>query len=199
MTSPRCIRIVHALDGRIRFRLPWLRAAADDATTIADHLSGLNGMAEVQVRPYTGSVLCRYDPSALDRDAILQALKSRTGVVHVLLPGDAAPPTRDAPAQTSVAQAVRRSVGALDRDLQRATNGRLDLGTAAALGFFTLGAAEIAFTRKLPIPPWFNLAWWAVRTFTMFERDEAPASNALRPHPSRRQNVRRRRRLARAS
>jgi hypothetical protein len=56
----------------------------------------------------------------------------------------------------------------LNRSVLLATEGRLDLGALAGLGFLSLGAAEIAATRALPAPPWFNLAWWAFRTFTIF-------------------------------
>ena len=55
----------------------------------------------------------------------------------------------------------------------RSTDGRLDLGAVTGLGFLAVGAAEIASARTVPAPPWFNLAWWAFRTFTLFGRDEA--------------------------
>ena len=38
--------------------------------------------------------------------------------------------------------------------------------TQTGVGFLAVGAAEILGSRALPAPPWFNLAWWAYRTFT---------------------------------
>jgi hypothetical protein len=67
--------------------------------------------------------------------------------------------------------------------LLAATDGRLDLGILAAMGFLAVGATEIIVTRKLPAPPWFNLAWWAVRTFTTFESKVMEAPTAPRRAP----------------
>ncbi|MGD9765792.1 MAG: hypothetical protein AB7V27_19020 [Candidatus Binatia bacterium] len=64
----------------------------------------------------------------------------------------------------------------LDDDIWRATGGNFDLGTLAGLAFLGAGAVEVGVTRKLPMPPWFNLAWWAFRTLVIFESEEANAT-----------------------
>ena len=62
---------------------------------------------------------------------------------------------------------MRESVRAINRSVMQHTEGHLDLGALAALGFLALGAAEIVAARTLPVPPWFNLAWWSFRTLTI--------------------------------
>ena len=169
---PRIIQIVHVSDGRIRLRLAWLHHAPDDATTLADALAALPGMVEVSVRPRTGSVLCAYDPDLLDAERIVTTVRRHTRVAAVLRPGEQLPEPprgRAVPTGSSVARAMAASFSAIDRDVLAATDGRLDLGTLTGLGFLAAGAAEIAATRTLPAPPWFNLAWWALRTFTLFD------------------------------
>ena len=205
----RIIHIVHSGAGRLRLRLGWLRAAPQEAPALADHLASLNGMIEAAVRPWTGSVLCQYDPKKLDEGRILAAVRRHTRVTVTLRPGEEPPPQAveraepGAPA-SSLARAVAQSFAAINEEVLASTDGRLDLGILTSLGFMTAGAAEIAVTQQLPAPPWFNLAWWAVRTFTTFERDTGkptsgppaaprPQRPALRAVPRRRPPKRQRR------
>lgn len=179
MPHARVIFVVHSMRGRLRCRLSWLRGRTEDATAVADALAAMPGMGSVEVRPYTGSVLCQYDPSALDERRILDAITRHTGVSLVNRPGE-----RCLEVEREIERAVRearregadlaRSVAAAFRgistDVLRATEGRLDLGTLMALGFVTGGALEVVATRKLPMPPWFQLGWWAFRAFTTLEQ-----------------------------
>jgi hypothetical protein len=169
--QPRVIWIAHASPGRLRLRLPWLRADHAAATALADHIAGRPGVIEVAVRPRTGSVLCRYDARRTNAGKLIAAVQRETRVATVLRPGAAVPAaTRAArPPGSSVGRALVEAFRGLDEDIHAATSGRVDLGTLAGLGLLTAGAAEVAVTRKLPAPPWFSLAWWAFRTFTMFE------------------------------
>lgn len=175
-THPRVIRLVHSLPGRTRLRLPWLRTDPEAATALADHLSDLAGMLEVRVRPRTGSVLCRYR-HPLDEERLIRAVRRQTHVATLVRPGDDLSHLRPVAAldaqrgSATVARAMARSASALNREVLEFTDGRLDLATLAALGFLTGGAVEIGVTRQLPVPTWFNLAWWAFRTFMQFEQE----------------------------
>jgi hypothetical protein len=173
------VKVVHDIPGRVRLRLPRLRRDAKDATAIADHLAGLDGMIDVQVRLYTGSVLCRYDAETLSRDAILSAVRdlARAGGVEAdAAPGDGKGRTGEPLRRSSLAHEVTRAFRGYNRDVLAATEGRLDLGILAVMGFFAAGAIEVAVSRRLPAPPWFNLAWWAFQTFTAFEREAGGAA-----------------------
>lgn len=173
MDSPRYFRIAHQLPGRLRLRLSWLARAPHEAPPVADHLAQLPGMAEVAIRPRTGSVLCDFDETRLDPDRIVAALRELVPDVAYVPPGEPAPGARD-PGRprkgSTLAHALAGAVREIDTDIVEATDGHLDLGTIAALAFMGAGAGEVLFTRQLPVPPWFNLAWWAFRTFTMFEQ-----------------------------
>jgi len=188
---PRIIHLVHVSPGRTRLRLPWLRGAPGDAAALADKLAAVDGMLEASVRPRTGSVLCQYDPDRLDPERIIARVRRYTQVTAVVRPGEEAPAEVAAyeraflAEESTFARALTNTFRGIDRDLLTATEGRLDLGTVTGLGFLAAGAAEILVTRKLPAPPWFNLAWWAFRTFTMFEHGgpHPPSAHAPRTPP----------------
>jgi hypothetical protein len=182
--TPRVIQLVHELPGRVRLRLPWLRQAPEQARDLADALARLDVSMELELRPWTGSLLCRYDPERLDAERILAAVRRETGVAIVRRPGEHAPELdagarRAAGARASrFSSAMRESFRGINRSVMRQTEGHLDLGALFALGFLTLGAVEIASTRRLPAPPWFNLAWWSFRTLTIFGAGEAEGDEA---------------------
>ena len=77
---PRVIYVVHTTPGRTRLRLPWLRRASEEAEPLAEGLQGVEGVEEVEVRPFTGSVLCRHDPYVLGADGVLEEVMRLTGV-----------------------------------------------------------------------------------------------------------------------
>ncbi|AKU92041.1 HMA2 domain-containing protein [Vulgatibacter incomptus] len=173
----RVAYVVHQSQGRLRLRLGWLREKPNEGDAIADHLSRLDGMEEVEVRPFTGSVLCLYDPTELDDSRILDALRAFTRADQVVLPGEESPAEVEGEIVrlalfngSEVARAATRMFEELDLGVLRATRGSVNLGTLAAMGFLAAGATQVARRGKLPLPPWFNLAWWAFRTFMISER-----------------------------
>ncbi len=179
--APRVIHHVHSSPGRTRLRLAWLRRHPEEAESLADALALLHESLEVQVRPWTGSVLCTYDPDELDEHRILRTVRRETRVAIVVRPGEESPEAdaeyqralyRDTPHDGSIRRQMGEAVEGLNREILRATDGRLDIGALTGLSFIAVGAAEIATSRTVPAPPWFNLAWWAFRTFTISGHDE---------------------------
>lgn len=172
----RVIYRVHESPGRLRLRLPFLRKVPDQVDPLADRLATLDGMEQVEVKPYTGSVLCTFDPYSLDADRIVAEVIKATGVEPVLRLGERSAAEEEALCSEALSHGsdvARAFVGffkGLNMDVIRSTEGRIDLGTLAAFGFLTAGAAEVMATGKLPLPPWFNLGWWAFRTFTTMEK-----------------------------
>lgn len=172
---PRVIYLVHASHGRTRLRLPWLRRDATLATPLAEGLQRMEGLEEVEVRPFTGSVLCVHDPYELSVDALLEEVRRLTGITTVVRPGEEPPEEEEAELLqalsegSNVARAATEFFKGVNVDVLRATEGRADLGTLTTLGFMVAGAVDVAVTGKLPFPPWFNLAWWAFRTFATVE------------------------------
>lgn len=159
----RWLTIAHHLPERTRLRSPALRRDPAACERMADVLAQVPGVREVRVRPYTGSVLILHDgvAAAALTDAASRALDG----ARVLAIGESPPLGGAVPAFSSLRRKLAAIAHEIDRDIRRGSDGSLDLGTLATLGLIGAGALEVAATSELPLPPWFNLAWWAYRTF----------------------------------
>jgi copper chaperone CopZ len=172
---PRLIYLAHDSTGRVRFRLSWLRDKRADATPVADALSELSGVGEVQVRPFTGSVLVTYDPARTDVAAIRAALLAATGVSEVTLPG------HETPAQvrqilrgsydegSELSQVAVKAFQGINIDVLRMTHGRISLGALTSLSMWIGAAAKVLGSGRIELPEWHQLLWWGFRSFTELE------------------------------
>jgi heavy-metal-associated domain-containing protein len=170
--------VTHRLPERTRLRSPALRKTPAACTRLADALAAVPGVREVRVRPYTGSALILHDPE-VTLDALTQVACGALDGARVLAPGEAPPLSTAVPAFSSIRQKLIALAREIDRDIRRGSDGSVDLGTLATLGLASAGALGVAATGQLPMPPWFNLAWWAYRTFmTTHHRHDAPKPEA---------------------
>jgi hypothetical protein len=167
----RCLQIVHAIPGRTRLRCAALRGAIDDVNRLADALAAAPGVHETSIRPFTGSILVLHDPSVTSA-ALIEVAQRVLACDRVLARGERPPFEGAVPELSKVAKLAAAAFRDLDRDVLRASEGSLDLGTLATLGFVGAGAVGLAFAREVEMPPWFNLAWWGYRTFMTNEQDE---------------------------
>ncbi|MBN8471489.1 hypothetical protein JYJ95_33705 [Corallococcus exiguus] len=169
----KSIHVIHTSPGRTRLRLPWLRHAGEEAASLADDLLRVESINEVQVRPFTGSVLCMHDPEEMGVERLIEEVCRSTGVDTVVRPGEELPDgdalLRSLEEGSGVARAATLFIKGLNVEVLRATEGHVDLGALAALGFAAAGAVDIAVKGKLDSPPWFSLGWWAFRTFATME------------------------------
>ena len=184
---PRIIYIVHRGAGRLRFRLSWLHDAREEGEPIADALSALNGVSEVRVRTFTGSVLCLYDPARIDEARLGAELRRLTGVDRCIEPGEETPGELAAMLEHSneegstLARAAVRAAKGINIDLLRFSHGRVSLGTLVAFCLLGSSAWKLASTQELELPEWHQLAWWGFRSFatleeSVIEREEAALS-----------------------
>jgi len=120
------------------------------------------------VRPYTGSVLIEHEP-AVAIETLIDVTRDTLAIDRILAEGEDPPLDPNVPPFSTLARKVMIAVRELDRDLRRSSDGTVDLGMLATLGLIGAGATQIAITGRLPLPPWFNLAWWGYRTFMTTE------------------------------
>ena len=164
------IQIVHELPERTRLLSPALRRNERRCEQVADALVDVRGVRDVAARPYTGSVLVEHD-RAITAQVLLET-GARALAVDIL-PRGAKPPLPDTvPPLSAVAHKLVQALREIDRDVRRSFEGSVDLGTLITLGMLGVGATEIAVSGQLPLPPWFNLAWWGFRTFVTTEQEE---------------------------
>jgi Heavy metal associated domain 2 len=174
MATTFFLTIVHTVPGRTRLRVHPTPLAVDTAEAIASRLVDQPGITDVEVNRLTGSIRClhRDDRSATD---LLEVVMATLPGAVALGPGQAPPPAEPPQGRSAVARSVAQAFRAVNQQVLTATNGSLDLGTIAAIGFAGTGAVEVMVKGNLPAPPWFNLAWWAFRTFITFEKSDAAA------------------------
>lgn len=179
MEVPSWMHVAHRLPGRLRVRLPALRHSTEEAQQLIDELVRLEGVSQAQARLSTGSVLVHYDPDDVDEAEVIAHLTDAARAVAARVgrsPGDLGRAERRA---ESMAHATVQFFREVDRDIERVTDGAVDLGTLVTAGFVIAGALQVVSARKIPAPPWFNLAWWGFRTFMTLESEKV----GLRPAP----------------
>lgn len=172
----RWLMVVHHLPDRTRLRTPLLRKNQAASAQVADALAAVAGVRQVTVRPYTGSVLIEHD-EALPLASLVDTVRGALSIEHVLAAGERPPLDTEVPPFSSIARKLVIAVREIDRDIRRGSEGTVDLGMLATLGFFGAGAVEVVASGKLPLPPWFNLAWWGFRTFMTTEQPEMDAED----------------------
>jgi len=166
--------VVHRLPERTRLRSPVLRKTPAACTRLADALAAVPGVREVRIRPYTGSALIVHE-AGVALDALTEVACGALDGARLLAHGEPPPLSAAVPAFSSVRQKLAALARELDRDIRRSSDGSVDLGTLATLGLVGAGAAQVATSGELPMPPWFNLAWWAYRTFMTTHNGAPPA------------------------
>ena len=176
MRDQRWISITHHLPERTRLRTPVLRKDPAACERLADHLAAIAGVREVKIRPYTGSILVEHT-QGVTVSHLVSATRSVLGLERVLAAGEPEPLEEEVPPLSSIARQLAVVMRQLDRDIRRATDGFSDLGTLATLAFLAAGAVNIVTSEELPLPPWFNLAWWGFRTFVTLEQEEINAED----------------------
>jgi len=66
---------VHALDGRLRIKIPEVKNAPLKAREVEHHLKLLPGVEQVSANPVTGNVLILYNPNLISQAEIVLALR----------------------------------------------------------------------------------------------------------------------------
>src|SRR4051812_10677524 len=84
---PRLAYVVHELPGRIRYRLRWLRDEPEIAPRLADALAALDGVADVEVKLFTGSVWVGFDPERTRAELVTRELLRAAGLRRLTRPG----------------------------------------------------------------------------------------------------------------
>ena len=66
---------IHALEGRLRIKIPEVKGAPLKAGEVENHLQLLTGMEEVSANTITGNVLILYNPRLVNQEEIISALQ----------------------------------------------------------------------------------------------------------------------------
>jgi hypothetical protein len=180
------VQIVHALPRRVHLRAPRLAGQRGALERAAYALASSGGYARVTARPVTGSLIVEDERPLDPRDLVRRlepAVRDACDDAGRRL-ADVAP--EEHPGPTRVARAVAHAVAGINADVRSALDDRADLGTILPVFFAAAGVTEVASTGTMPVPTWFNLLWWSLRSFMTFNiravEDEVRDGPETEPH-----------------
>jgi cation-transporting P-type ATPase C len=80
------LEVISDAAGRMRVRVPWVRANSRRAVAVEEAVDGQHGVRAVHAYPHTGSVVVWYSPKRCDRAEVLAAITSAEHVAPELIP-----------------------------------------------------------------------------------------------------------------
>lgn len=159
------VELAHAVPGRVRLRAPLIVGRPAVAERIVAALQR-EGSTRVTARTMTGSVVV--EGEALDPDRLLERLRALLAAERDERGRPLEAPRPQAPGPVRIAHTIAHAFLELNGDVRRGLGGDADLGTLLPVVFAGLGFIELARARTLPTPSWFNLLWWSVRSYMIF-------------------------------
>jgi hypothetical protein len=165
------LRIVHAIPGRVRVKIPQVKDDTELARAIPEWFVGVPGIQRVETSALTGSVLVLYDPKQLTPEALggmLPALfpgVDLTGLDLTQAPLGAAAP----PPGAAVKDAVSGFFGTVNAGVAKITPG-LDLNILVPLVLFAFGIRSLVVAEELTPIPWYNFLWFAFSSYFALNR-----------------------------
>lgn len=72
--NPVASSYIHAIEGRLRIKVPVIQGSGVNAATIKGALEQLSGIRFVKANPTTGNVLVLFDPQELTQQEIIDRL-----------------------------------------------------------------------------------------------------------------------------
>jgi hypothetical protein len=145
------VRTVHALPGRIRFRVPSLIQNRKGKELIEGRLSGLAGIDSVAVNEVTGSVLIYFSESEVRADLLFAAIVKLLGLEAEV----------ENPPPPLIAKELKMLGRSLNRAVYEKTGGIINLWTALMIVLAAYGVRRVMTDGARAWPAGFTLLWWA--------------------------------------
>jgi hypothetical protein len=164
----RSVEILHAIPGRVRLRVAGLKRDPALAREIEGRFSADPAIQHVEASPVTGSVLIRFDPAAGPPVEFVR----RFVPDHIAAEWEVSTlPTPAAAGDVTPARGIADFFRELNRRVGVRTGG-LDLTVLLPLALFALGVRGLLGSerKKLAVPTWYDLLWFAFGTFLMLNR-----------------------------
>ena len=161
------IRVAHAIPGRFRLQIPALKGNPTLGRELAEHVWSLSGVRWVETNPTTGSLIVLYETPAEMEDIaaslapLLPDLDARAVPEWLAAPGSA----------DSLPALQTERVGAFFRTVNErvgSATGGTDLAFLVPAALVFLGLQRLVFVEKLHVPQWYDLLWFGLATFMMF-------------------------------
>jgi hypothetical protein len=156
------IRLVHAIPGRVRFKIAELRNDPDRAEQLQQRLASISGIEEAQVNSRTGSVIVWFDPGMLESVEFQLSVASALGISVADIGSDVLQAWTTQYRNGSTTTEVNHLPVAFD-----------DLRSVVPLLLVLLGLRSLLVTDKLLTPSWYDYFWFAFGSYAILNRDLA--------------------------
>jgi hypothetical protein len=154
------IRLVHAIPGRVRFKITDLKGDHDRAEQLQQRLSTIPGIEEAHVNPQTGSVIAFFDPAALESVEFQLSVASALGISLA-----------DVGSDLLAAWTAQYRNGSTDHADQLPLLGADSLRSLVPLVLVLLGVRSLLVADKLLVPSWYDYFWFAFGSYSILSRD----------------------------
>jgi hypothetical protein len=148
------VRVVHALQGRVRLKVDTLRVDPELARKVETRLSMIRGMLEVKINPLTGSVLMCFDPALFESIDFHLAVAGALGIA----PSDLDPAYLATWATSATSGANFAAAPPVSSELWRAL---------IPLTLLALGLRSLLVSDKLLLPNWYEYTWYGFAAHSM--------------------------------
>jgi hypothetical protein len=170
------LKVVHALPGRVRLKVPKVKGNQTLARQAEKKLAQVPGIKQVEAKANTGSLLLHYDVEALCAEASMGILAETLGelfpeieVVSLIAGLACLEKSPGADPGVPLAEGITGSFRALNTRVSQLTGG-LDLKILVPLALILLGLRGLWQSEKVTAPSWSNLLWFGFATFVMLNR-----------------------------
>jgi hypothetical protein len=179
--------VAHSVAGRLRIRVTELREQPELAERLVDRLAAVAALQSFEVNPRSNSVILHFEPD--DATTVVEALQSTfPGLADELRQrGGRSGHRRSSSRYRDLPERIAGRARRLNEEVEAATGG-IDLNLLIPVTLLLLASigllAGAIRNRKLPVPAWYDLLWFAFNTFvilnlTWSRRDDVGSENPL--------------------
>ncbi len=142
----------HLLPGRVRFRVPSLTGAPEQAENLSRRLHTLEGVRHAHVNSTTGSVLIEYREAVVQPELLFAATVRLLGLEKEL----------ERTPRPALVRELRAMLDSLNRVVYDRTSGLLDFSSALLLLLAAVGVRKLTQEGAKALPAGFTLVWWGL-------------------------------------
>ncbi|MEW5802885.1 MAG: HMA2 domain-containing protein [bacterium] len=170
MTNSEGIKIVHAIPGRVRIKVPKMRQNSALEANIRNRLSNVQIIQRVETNLFTGSILLHYSPEEIDQPGILFSLADSfislfPEIDFEKLQTSLTSPASSAASPSLTASRISEFSGTLNDQLKKA--GIPDLRILLPLTLLAFGMRGLLVAESVAVPTWYDFLWFSFGTFFM--------------------------------
>lgn len=144
------VEIKHAIPGRVRYYIPFLRNDIEKGQMLEQQLLKASAIKEININPLLGTVLVVYEAGKINEVTLTGVLAKLLGLEKEL----------EKTPRSLIGKELNKVLKSANSTVYEQTDGLLDLNSAITLAFLSLGLWSIARKPSI-LPAGVSLVYWA--------------------------------------